>query len=77
MLIDTLRVMRKSHRPLEPRLTWLFLFGMAVLHFVGAARRLRLRPPAHAAAGARGRGVSRSGRGPPALAGGPFQVSEY
>ena len=28
--------MHESRRPLRPRLTWVFLFGMAVLHFVGA-----------------------------------------
>ncbi|WP_242392826.1 cbb3-type cytochrome c oxidase subunit I [Anaeromyxobacter oryzisoli] len=36
MLVDTWRHMRASRRPLRPRLTWVFLFGMAVLHFVGA-----------------------------------------
>ena len=36
MLIDTWRVMKESNRKLEPRLTWVFLFGMAILHFVGA-----------------------------------------
>jgi nitric oxide reductase subunit B len=36
MLADTARAMREAQRPLEPRLTWLFLTGMAVLHFVGA-----------------------------------------
>jgi len=36
MLVDTWRHMHESHRPLRPRLTWVFLFGMAVLHFVGA-----------------------------------------
>ncbi len=36
MLIDTWRAARESHRPLEPRLTWVFIVGMAVLHFVGA-----------------------------------------
>jgi nitric oxide reductase subunit B len=36
MLLDTWKHMRESRRPLEPRLTWVFLFGMAVLHFVGA-----------------------------------------
>jgi len=36
MLLDTWNHMRESHRPLRPRLTWVFLFGMAVLHFVGA-----------------------------------------
>lgn len=36
MLVDTWRAARESHRPLEPRLTWVFIVGMAVLHFVGA-----------------------------------------
>jgi len=36
MLIDTWRAMKESHKPLEPRLTWVFIIGMAVLHFVGA-----------------------------------------
>jgi nitric oxide reductase subunit B len=36
MLVDTWRHMHESRRPLAPRLTWVFLFGMAVLHFVGA-----------------------------------------
>jgi nitric oxide reductase subunit B len=36
MLVDTWRHMRESRRPLAPRLTWVFLTGMAVLHFVGA-----------------------------------------
>jgi nitric oxide reductase subunit B len=36
MLLDTWRHMHESRRPLTPRLTWIFLFGMAVLHFVGA-----------------------------------------
>jgi nitric oxide reductase subunit B len=36
MLLDTWNHMRESRRPLRPRLTWVFLFGMAVLHFVGA-----------------------------------------
>jgi nitric oxide reductase subunit B len=36
MLVDTWRHMHESRRPLRPRLTWVFLFGMAVLHFVGA-----------------------------------------
>ncbi len=35
MLIDTWRSMRKSKRP-QPRLTWVYVIGMAVLHFVGA-----------------------------------------
>lgn len=36
MLADTWKHMRRSRRPLRPRLTWVFLFGMAVLHLVGA-----------------------------------------
>jgi nitric oxide reductase subunit B len=36
MLVDTWRHMREARRPLRPRLTWVFLVGMAVLHFVGA-----------------------------------------
>jgi nitric oxide reductase subunit B len=36
MLLDTWKHMRHSRRPLRPRLTWVFLFGMAVLHLVGA-----------------------------------------
>jgi nitric oxide reductase subunit B len=36
MLLDTWNHMRESKRPLRPRLTWVFLFGMAVLHFIGA-----------------------------------------
>jgi nitric oxide reductase subunit B len=36
MLVDTWRVMKERKKPLEPRLTWVFLYGMAVLHFVGA-----------------------------------------
>ncbi|HEY6105422.1 MAG TPA: cbb3-type cytochrome c oxidase subunit I [Anaeromyxobacteraceae bacterium] len=36
MLLDTWKSMKESRRPLEPRLTWVFIIGMAVLHFVGA-----------------------------------------
>ncbi len=36
MLADTWKHMRRSRRPLTPRLTWVFLSGMAVLHLVGA-----------------------------------------
>jgi nitric oxide reductase subunit B len=36
MLWDTWRTTREQRRPLEPRLTWIYLTGMAVLHFVGA-----------------------------------------
>ena len=35
MLIDTWRSMKDSKRP-QPRLTWVYVIGMAVLHFVGA-----------------------------------------
>ena len=35
MLIDTWRSMKESKRP-QPRLTWVYVIGMAVLHFVGA-----------------------------------------
>jgi nitric oxide reductase subunit B len=35
MLIDTWRSMKDSNRP-QPRLTWIYVIGMAVLHFVGA-----------------------------------------
>src|SRR5574341_1067861 len=36
MLVDTFRAEREGGRKLEPRLTWTFLIGMAVLHFAGA-----------------------------------------
>ncbi len=36
MLWDTWKHMREAKRPLEPKLTWVFIFGMAVLHFIGA-----------------------------------------
>ena len=36
MLWDTWRSAKEHDRPLEPRLTWLYVGGMAVLHFVGA-----------------------------------------
>ncbi len=36
MLWDTYRDVRRSERPLVPQLTWVYLGGMAVLHFVGA-----------------------------------------
>jgi nitric oxide reductase subunit B len=36
MLVDTVRAMRERKQPLEPRLTWIFMIAMAVLHFVGA-----------------------------------------
>ncbi len=35
MLIDTWRSMKDSNRP-QPKLTWVYVIGMAVLHFVGA-----------------------------------------
>jgi nitric oxide reductase subunit B len=35
MLVDTWRAMRDGARP-QPRLTWIYIIGMAVLHFVGA-----------------------------------------
>ena len=36
MLWDTWRSAEETDRPLAPRLTWLYVGGMAVLHFVGA-----------------------------------------
>ncbi|HET6411292.1 MAG TPA: cbb3-type cytochrome c oxidase subunit I [Anaeromyxobacter sp.] len=36
MLWDTWRSVRERHGRLEPALTWLYLGGMAVLHFMGA-----------------------------------------
>ncbi len=36
MLVDGYRDIRASQRPMLPRLTWVYLVGMAVLHFVGA-----------------------------------------
>jgi len=36
MLVDTFRAERVGGRKLEPRLTWTFMIGMAVLHLVGA-----------------------------------------
>jgi nitric oxide reductase subunit B len=36
MVVDTWRDVRERTRPLEPKLTWVFLFGMVILHFVGA-----------------------------------------
>jgi nitric oxide reductase subunit B len=36
MLIDTFRAEREGGRGLQPRLTWTFMIGMAVLHLVGA-----------------------------------------
>ncbi len=36
MLRDTWRAAKDHGRPLRPRLTWLYIGGMAVMHFVGA-----------------------------------------
>jgi nitric oxide reductase subunit B len=36
MVVDTWRDVRERTKPLEPRLTWVYLFGMVILHFVGA-----------------------------------------
>jgi nitric oxide reductase subunit B len=36
MVVDTWRDVRERTRPLEPKLTWVYLFGMVILHFVGA-----------------------------------------
>ncbi len=36
MLWDTWRSVRHHHGALRPRLTWIYLGGMAILHFVGA-----------------------------------------
>jgi len=36
MVVDTWRDVRKRTKPLEPRLTWVYLFGMVILHFIGA-----------------------------------------
>ena len=36
MLIDAYRDVRERKRPMVPRLTWVYLIGMAVLHLVGA-----------------------------------------
>ncbi len=36
MVYDTWRHARASRTPLRPRLTWTLMFGMAILHFVGA-----------------------------------------
>jgi nitric oxide reductase subunit B len=36
MLVDVYRHQRQGGRPMRPRLTWVFLWGMAVLHLVGA-----------------------------------------
>ena len=36
MLVDTFRAERAGGRKMEPKLTWTFMIGMAVLHLVGA-----------------------------------------
>ena len=36
MVVDTLRDLRHRKNPLEPKLTWLYLIGMVILHFIGA-----------------------------------------
>ncbi len=36
MLVDTWRDIRERKRPMLPKLTWVYLVGMVVLHFVGA-----------------------------------------
>jgi nitric oxide reductase subunit B len=36
MLVDTWRDIRERKRPMLPRLTWVYLVGMVVLHFAGA-----------------------------------------
>jgi len=36
MVVDTWRDVRHRTKPLEPRLTWVYLFGMVILHFIGA-----------------------------------------
>jgi len=36
MVVDTWRDVRNRTKPLEPKLTWVYLFGMVILHFVGA-----------------------------------------
>ncbi len=36
MVVDTWRDVRDRKKPLEPRLTWVYLLGMVILHFVGA-----------------------------------------
>ncbi len=36
MVVDAFRDMRDRTREIRPRLTWVYLFGMVVLHFVGA-----------------------------------------
>jgi nitric oxide reductase subunit B len=36
MVVDTLRDVRKRTTPLLPKLTWVYLIGMVILHFIGA-----------------------------------------
>jgi len=36
MVVDTLRDVKKRTKPLEPRLTWVYLIGGVILHFIGA-----------------------------------------
>jgi nitric oxide reductase subunit B len=36
MVVDTWREVRQRTKPLEPKLTWVYMFGMVILHFVGA-----------------------------------------
>ncbi len=36
MLVDTWRYVKHRSLPIQPRLTWYYLVGMAILHFVGA-----------------------------------------
>jgi len=36
MVVDTWRDVRHRTKPLKPRLTWVYLFGMVILHFIGA-----------------------------------------
>jgi nitric oxide reductase large subunit len=36
MVVDSFRDMRDRIKEIHPRLTWIYLFGMVVLHFVGA-----------------------------------------
>jgi len=36
MVVDTLRDVKHRKEPMVPRLTWVYLIGMVILHFVGA-----------------------------------------
>jgi nitric oxide reductase subunit B len=36
MVFDTWRDVRDRTKPLEPKLTWVYMFGMVILHFIGA-----------------------------------------